>query len=176
MTVVFPEGVSAEGNIRVAFVPAIADLDAPKIATEVKATGSVDLSCYITSEFGVAGEQATGEDRRLCSKEVFQSLGRVTRSIPATEYVYDPQADAGETDNKAYDTLKKDTKGFLVIRYGLDAQDVDWAAGQKVDVVPVTCGVQVKLGNQGADEFAKLRIQQTFAVSGPMAEDVELAA
>jgi hypothetical protein len=176
MTVYFPEGVSAEGNIKVAFVPAIADTAAPKAATEIKATGAVDLSCYITSEFGVSREQSTGEDRRLCSKEVFQSLGRVTNTIPATEYVYDPQADAADPDNKAYDTLKRDVKGYLVIRYGLDASDVDWAVGQKVDVVPVTCGVQTKLGNQGADEFAKLRIQQTFAVSGPLVEDVELAA
>lgn len=176
MTVVFPEGVSAEGNIRVAFVPAIADLDAPKAATEVKASAAVDLSCYITSEFAVNREQATGEDRRLCSKEVFQTLGRVTNSVPATEYVYDPQADAGEADNKAYDTLKQDTTGFLVIRYGLDARETDWAADQKVDVVPVTCGVQAKLGNAGNDEFAKLRIQQTFAVSGPMVEDAVLAA
>src|SRR5690606_17393143 len=151
-------------NIKVAFVSTIADLDSPKALTELKATGSVDLSCYITSEFGVAREQATGEDRRLCSKEVYQSLGRVTTSIPATEYVYDPQGGPAAPDNKAYVTLKQDIKGYLVIRYGLDASEEDWAAEQIVDVVPVTCGVQVKLGNQGADEFAKLRIQQTFAV------------
>ena len=176
MTVVFPEGVSAEGNIKVAFVPTIATLTAPAIATEIKATGSVDLSCYITSEFGVNREQSTGEDRRLCSKEVFQALGRVSNSVPATEYVYEPQAAAASPTNKAYDTLKKGVKGYLVIRYGLDARTTDWATGQKVDIVPVECGVQAKLGNQGSDEFAKLRIQQTFGVRGPMVEDSVLVA
>lgn len=176
MTVVFPEGVSAEGNIKVAFVPAIAVLTAPEVADEINATGSVDLSCYITSEFEVAREQSTGEDRRLCSKEVFQTLGRVTNSVPATDYVYYPQADAADPKNKAFDTLKQDVTGFLVIRYGLDARETDWAALQKVDVVPVVCGVQRKLGSVGADEFAKLRIQQMFGVTGPMVEDAVLAA
>lgn len=176
MTLYFPEGVSAEGNIKVAFVPVIADLNAPKAATEVAATGSVPLSRYITNEFGVGGEQATGEDRRLESKRVFQVLGRLTNSIAPIEYVYDPQADAGAVDNKAYDTLKQDIKGFLVVRYGLDAQEIDWEAGQKVDIVPITCGAQIKLGNAGSDEFAKLRIQQTFAIRDLPVEDVELAA
>lgn len=175
MTLYFPEGVSAEGNIKVEFVPTFVDLEAPKV-TEVKATGSVAISRYITNEFGVGGEQATGEDRRLESKRVFQVLGRLTNSIPPIEYVYDPQADPGDLDNKAYDTLKQDVKGFLVVRYGLDAQEIDWAATQKVDIVPVTCGAQIKLGNAGADEFAKLRIQQTFAIRGLPVEDVALAA
>lgn len=176
MTVVFPEGISAEGNIKVAFVSTIAATTNIPTVAELAATGSVDLSCYITSEFGVSREQSTGEDRRLCSKEVFQALGRVTNSIPATEYVYEPQAAAASPTNKAYDTLKKGTKGYLVIRYGLDSSTVAWASGQKVDVIPVECGVQTKLGNQGADEFAKLRIQQTFGVRGPLVEDVAIAA
>lgn len=175
MTVVFPEGVSAEGNIKVTFVPTLTSLTAPTVA-ELSGTGTVDLSCYITSEFGVSREQATGEDRRLCSKEVFQALGRVTNDIPATEYVYDPQAASSSPSNKAYETLKKGVKGYLVIRYGLDARTVAYAAAQKVDIVPIECGVQVKLGNQGADEFAKLRIQQKFSVRGPMSEDAAVAA
>lgn len=176
MTVVFPEGVSAEGNIKVAFVTTIAAATLIPTVTELSATGSVDLSCYITSEFEVSREQSTGEDRRLCSKEVFQALGRTTNSVPATDYVYYPQATAADPKNKAFDTLKKGTKGFLVVRYGLDARTVDWTAAQKVDVVPVECGVQRKLGNVGADEFAKLRIQQVFGVTGPMVEDVAIAA
>lgn len=175
MTVVFPEGISQEGNIRVVFVPVIANPEAPTIA-EITSDDSVDLSCYITNEFGINREQSTGEDRRLCSKEVFQTLGRVTNSIPATEYIYDPQAPEGEPDNRAYDVLKQGVKGHLVVRYGLDAREVDWAAGQKVDHVPVECGVQVKLGNSGSDEFAKFRIQQMFAVSGPLEEDAVIAA
>lgn len=175
MSIVFPEGVAAEGNIRVAFVTAIANTASPTLV-EINAAGSVDISCYITSDFEISREQATGEDRRLCSKEVFQQLGRVTNSVPATEYVYYPQAAPADAKNKAYDTLKQGTTGFLIVRYGLSAENTAWAATQKVDVVPVVCGVQRKLGNAGSDEFARLRIQQTFGVTGPLKEDAVLVA
>ena len=176
MTVVFPEGVSAEGNIKVTFVSTIAATTKIPTVAELSATGTVDLSCYITGDFEISREQSTGEDRRLCSKEVFQQLGRVTNSVPATDYVYEPQAAAASPTNKAYDTLKKDVSGYLVIRYGLDARAVAWAVTQKVDVVPIKCGVQRKLGTTGGDEFSKLRIQQMFSVTGPMVEDVAVAA
>lgn len=173
MTVVYPEGVQAEGNVKVVFVTAIADPEEPTIA---ELNAGVDLSCFIKGTFELSGEQATGSDRRLCSKEDFQVLGRITRSLEPITYVYDPQAAASEPDNEAYETLKAGVTGFLAIRYGLDAQDTAWAASQKVDVAPVECGFQKKDGIPEDDEFAKLTVTQTFGIIGPVADDAVVSA
>lgn len=176
MTVVFPDGVQAEGNVKVAFVPAIADTASPKL-TELDAAESVDLSCYITAgQFQPTAEQNTGDDRRLCSKETFQVLGRVTRGFEDVTYIYDPQGVAGAEGNAAYEALKQGTTGFLVARYGLDAQDSDFAVGQVVDIYPVECGAQRKTAPPENDEFAKLTVTQRFGVTGPMSEDAAIVA
>lgn len=165
MVTVYPEGVQAEGNDAVWFVPAIANLTAPTV-TEINA--GINLSCYIKGTFDINNEQGTGDDRRLCSKQTFQTLGRVTTSVQPITYVYDPQAPTGDAENEAYETLTQGTKGYLVRRRGLDAQDVDIAAAQKVTVVPIECGVQDEDPIPDNDEFAKLTVTQVFGVTGPV--------
>lgn len=173
MTVVFPEGVPAEGNVKVLFLSALADINDPTLA---ELNAGIDLSCYLLGTFSLGGEQATGTDRRLCSKETFQTLGRVARSVSPLTYVYDPQAAPGAEDNEAYETLEENTQGYLAVRYGLDAIDVALAATQKVDIAPVTCGFQSKDAIPEDDEFAKLTVTQTLVVTGPVAVDVPIAA
>lgn len=162
MTVVAPEGVKAEGAVKVAFVPEIADPNSPTV-TELSA--GVDMTLTFTAGgFTLAAEQATGEDRRFGSREVFSELGRVTYSIADATYVYDPQATAGSGgENEAYETLKPGTDGFFVLRYGLDAVNEDWAADQIVDVQAVSCGAQRKQPPPDDDEFAKLTVQQSYS-------------
>lgn len=172
MSVVFPEGIVAEGNVKVAFVPTVSDPSAP---TVIEVAAGVDLSGYITAgQFTPSGEQARGENRRLGSKQTFQKLGRETPSIGDLNYVYDPQAAAADPENEAYETLTEDTEGFLVVRYGLDAEDVDFAAAQKVDLYPVQLGVQRKDAPPENDEFALLTVTQAVAVTGRVVRDVAL--
>jgi hypothetical protein len=175
MSVVFPEGVQAEGNVKVAWVPALAD-PADPVLTELTAGTVVDLSDYIKAgAFEPSAEQATGDDRRLSSTETFQVLGRVTRGLGEIRYVYEPQAAPAAAGNKAYETLKQGTAGYVVVRYGLPSGTA-FAATQKVDVYPAECGAQRKLGVPENDEFAKLEVAQTIGVTGPMQEDVAIAA
>lgn len=174
MTVVIPASVTAVGNVKVAFVPALANTSAPTVA-ELTATGAVDISCFLMPDWGgVTADQNKGQDRRFCSKEAFDRLGTVTRSVADIVYTYLPQAVGTDPANKAYTTLVQGTNGFLVIRYGLDVS-VAFTAAQKVDVLPVTLGVQTK-AVAGSDEFAPLTVTQGMGATGILVRDAVVAA
>lgn len=171
MTVSIPESVVAEGNVKVVFVPVIADPAAPTV-TEL--TAGTDLSCYMMSGWeGLTAEQNTGEDRRFCSTEVFQRLGRTSWTVSPLSYTYLPQGDDTGDANAVYDALAKDNTGFLVVGYGIDPA-VDFAMANLVEVAPVKCGVQIK-ATTGEDEFAPLTVSQTLGVTGTVTQDAVVA-
>lgn len=174
MTVVFPDGVFTAGRERVTFVPALADMSAPSVATELTGASAVDIGCYlIKGQWNPTAEQATGTDERVCSAQAGTVLGQTTYSIENMQYVYDPQGTADAADNKAYDTLKEGTKGFIIDRRG-PLSDDPYAAAQKVDVYQVECGVQVRVPIS-TDAGDKFKIQQTLAVSPNVVQDAVIA-
>lgn len=171
MSVTIPESVSAEGNVKAVFVPALANPAAPSAA---ELAAAVDISCYLMPDWdGPTATQNTGEDRRFCSRQTFSRLGRVQWEIAPLVYTYDPQGSVGNA-NAVYDALAQGNRGHIVMGYGIDAAD-DLASGDKVDVFPIEAGVQVKAA-RGADEFAPLTVTQTVAVTGPVSQDVAVAA
>lgn len=171
MTVSIPEYVTAEGNVKVAFVPAIANLSAP---TVVELNAGVDITCYLPETWaGVTADQAKGEQRRMCSKESFETLGRIKRAISDFTYTYLPQALGTDPANKVKTKMAPGTHGFLVTRYGPDATDA-WAADDVVDVLPAECGAQNK-NTGGSDEFAPLTITQGLSATGVLVEDAVVA-
>lgn len=177
MTVVFPTGVTAEGNVKAKVVLAIANKAAPSLASEINAASAVDISGFVMAgSFNPGGEQGRGTNRRLGSKQSFQRLGRENPSIDDLRYVYYPQAAAADPNNKAYETLLNGLVGFVVVRYGLDAQTSAFAAAQKVDVYPVEFGVQRKDSPPEDDEFALLTVTQAIAVTGVVTRDAVIAA
>ena len=172
MTVSIPEFVTAEGNVKVAFVPAIANIAAPTV-TELNA--GVDITCYLPETWGgITADQARGEQRRMCSKESFEILGRITRQVADFTYTYLPQEDSSDPANKVKTTMAPGTPGFLVMRYGPAATDA-WAAADVVDVIPVEAGAQTK-NTGGSDEFAPLTITQGVSATGVLEEDAVVAA
>lgn len=172
MALEIPPGVEADGAVLVAFVPEIADPSAPTLA-EVTAPAVVKLTCYITdNNFKPTADDATGEDRRLCSKQVFSTLGTTTWSFDNTVYVYDPQNPESES-NKAYAAMKRGVDGFFVVRWGKDVEEnPDFVAGDIVDVFPITCGTQVK---EPPEQNSKLKVSQKFIPRGNVVEDYKLA-
>jgi hypothetical protein len=81
MPVTIPAGVKAEGNLKVAYVPTIANLATPTVV-EVTAAGALDISFFLTAgNFKPSGEQARGDDRRVGSKQTFEVLGREKSSF-----------------------------------------------------------------------------------------------
>lgn len=166
MPVVLLPALPVDGNIRIQWVPAIADPTAPKLSTEVNATGSVDMSCYMTA-WNEAGSQVVIPDVRVCSTQDFETPGKETRTLD-TEYIENP----GTTNvavNKAYTTLTKNTTGFFVVRRGV-LYTVALAVGDLVDVWPVKTGLQIPMWASG--QTGKMK-QKQF-VTGPVFPQVAI--
>lgn len=176
MVVTIPAGVKAEGNLKVAYVPTIAVTTAPTVA-ELTAAGALDISFFLLGgQFQPNAEQARGDDRRVGSKQTFQTLGRENAAIQDIVYIADPQAAAAAPGNKAMELFQSGVIGFAVVRYGLDAETVDFVAAQKVDIWPVIFGVQNKTPLEADNEFAKISITQAVAVTGPVKRQIAISA
>lgn len=158
----------ADGNVKVAFAPALADPSAPT-TTELTGAGVIDLSCYLTADGWTPGldEQVVSDDR-LCDTQTFEQPGRHSRTL-AIKYVDNPTDD---TNNLAYTTLVPGTVGYLVVRRGAP-YDQAFAAGDKVDVWPIKAGQYDK---QPPEANSTLKTAQKAFVTGPVRDDVELAA
>lgn len=175
MAVVTPDGVQAEGNVAVWFVSGALTVAAPTVA---QITAGTQLAGYIKGgSFTPTAEQSTGDDRRLASRETYQVLGRVTRGFDDVQYVYNPQelGTPGHEDNDAYEALVEGATGHIVIRWGLDA-DTALAADDVVDIIPIECGAQRKVGPAENDEFARLVVSQRWGVTSASSIDVEVVA
>lgn len=173
--VTIPPGVKAEGNLKVSYVPTIASLSAPTVV-EVTAAGALDVSFFFTAgNFKPGSEQARGDDRRVGSKQTFETLGRIKASIDDIVYIADPQAAALAANNKAMELFQPGVAGYFVVRYGLDAETVDWTAAQKVNIWPIVFGDQNETPLAENDEFAKITITQAVAVTGIVRKQIALA-
>lgn len=174
MVVTIPAGVKAEGNLKVAYVPTIANLATPTV-TECTAAGALDISFFLLAgQFKPSGEQARGDDRRVGSKQTFDTLGREKSTIDDLIYIADPQAAAATPANKAMELFQAGVSGYFVVRYGLDAETVDFVAAQKVDIWPIIFGAQNKVPLDDNDEFAKIRIVQAVAVTAVVKKQIAL--
>jgi hypothetical protein len=168
MTVTIPESITAEGNVKVSWVPAIASLAA---ATTTELNAGVDITCYLPEAWGgITGEQAKGTQTRMCSKETFESFGRVKRGISDFTYTYLAQALTSDVGNKVKTAMASGTDGFIVVRYAIAATTA-WTITDKYDAIPARTGVQIKIPS-GADEFAPLVITQSVVATGLLVEGV----
>jgi hypothetical protein len=176
MVVTIPAGVKAEGNLKVVWVPTLTSVTAPPVA-DVNAAGGLDISFFLMAGmFKPSGEQARGDDRRVGSKQTFETLGREKSTIDDIVYIADPQAAALAAGNKAMELFVPGVTGFFIVRYGLDAETVDFAVAQKVDIWPMVFGVQNKVPLDENDEFAKIRITQPVAVTSVVRKQIAIVA
>lgn len=164
---VYPSGVTVQGNVKLAFVPTIAAVAAPKIATEINAAGSLDISCYVSGDsWKPTIDQNKGEaPRRLCTKATRDVFGNVKYTLPDLVYSYNPQGVAATDGVKAAEVLVPGTSGFIVERLGLDAVGTDWVIGQFVNVWAVTLGRQQDWFDPG-DEFNEFMKTQALVIGG----------
>lgn len=170
MPLTIPPGVDAEARINAIFAPT----NSLSVATLNGAT-AVELTCYLTKgTLGISAETETGTDERECTAQVFEVLGKTTWTVNDLEYVWEPQAAPSSPTNKAYDTLKKGTTGFLILRFGKDV-DTAPAVGDKVWQIPVTLGEQAPKPREG-NAAEKLKIVQNVVVRGNVVKDAVLIA
>ncbi len=166
-----PTALPADGNLRIAWAPALTDPKAPKL-TELSAASVVDLSCYLTEDgYSPSMDQQMVADSRLCSTSDNERIGRFKDGLDLV-YVYQPQADVSATDNKAFTTLRYRTTGFIVARWG-KAFDLPWTVGDIVDVTPAQCGQQMK---NPPEANSRLRVTQKIGVTSQMLRDVAVVA
>lgn len=163
-----PTSVFADGNVKIAWVPTIANPAAPT-ATELNA--GFDLSCYLTADgYTPGGDTATVTDDRLCSRQTFSKPGRRSETL-TIGYVYQGQEDAA-ADNEAFDTLKNLTTGYFVERWGADYEP-DFATGDIVNVKPAQLDEQMEAPPEAN---SVLRINQNVFITGEVQRGVAVVA
>ena len=165
-----PISLPADGNLKVMWVPNIADVALPSAAV-LNGVTSIDLSCYLTADgFTPGGDEQAITDDRLCSRQTFERPGRFSDTLELM-YVYQPQALAA-TDNEAFNTLKHLTTGFVVTRWGKDYA-LPFAAADQVDVIPVQLGRQMKAAPEAN---SVLKVSQRTFITGTVKKDVAVVA
>lgn len=168
MTTEIPEYVTAEGNVNVYWLPAIADQEEITLA---EMTAGVDITCYLPAAWeGITAEQTRGEQTRMCLKESFEVLGKIKRGISDFSYTYLPQAADADPANEVKDAMEEGTPGYVVVRYGIPASTAP-AVAQKVESIKAVAGAQSK-ATTGSDEFAPLVVNQSIASQGPLVPGV----
>lgn len=161
-----PQSVESNGTVLVLFLTALANPLLPKLS-EMNASSGLDLSCYLTGDgLNTDTNENNIEDPRLCSKQTFESPGDFSRTLELT-YVFNPEE---PTDDEARLTLKRGVKGFVAIRWAVDADQVI-AIGDIFDIYPVTMGAQRK---QTPGRNSVHKIMQKPFVTGQLAEDVKV--
>lgn len=163
---IVPPALDVNGNLVIWWVNTIADQTAPKASTEIGAASSYRLTHSFTpTGFPLDGDQSVTEDIRLALANALESLDRRTDSLGMLEYVDSDAASSAAVVLKP--TAPATTKsGFFVVRRGVPISTLA-TTGQKVLVIPVTLGSQIKPVTDG-----KLRIKQRTSITGPIVEGV----
>jgi hypothetical protein len=151
-----PAGQASDGRGLVAFVDTIADTLAPTAAV----LNGGDRLTYSLVPDGFRHETTENviPDGRYTLKQLLELPGTISDTLEL-QYV------AG---TPAQTTLAEGTTGFIIHRLGVD-NSVDFAAGQKVDIIPVRMGVQRKVAPTANTTLQ--RVQKAF-VTGPVRRDV----
>lgn len=159
-----PGATKAFGKEKWAFVPTIADINAPTV-TAVNGASALDISCYLFDDFGRPSQSTNvvTKKRRVCDTVQYQQIGVTTYGSGELQYSVDPQAAAASNGKKAWEKFPAGTTGFLVRRLGLDV-NTDFAAGQFVDVFPVELGPPMPMVI-GDGETAEVGVTNTFAIT-----------
>jgi hypothetical protein len=124
----------ADGNIRVMFVPTIANIAAPTVA-EINAGTRISSVMTADGLIGFEAETADVDNSSIESTFDTKTIGRA--SYTGTMFRLKKQK-AGEPD-PVYDLLVRGTEGYAVIRRDIPA-DTAVAADQPVEVYPGIVG------------------------------------
>lgn len=162
MTIVQPEGVQTLGTTRVKACDAVANMAAPKLATEINAAGSVDITGLLYPagwQPGATTNKGT-KPARLASKTSKEQFNRTAYTLPDLQYAHDPQGEPEDPINAAKAALTEGLAKYIVERTGLDADDV-LAVTQKTRTHHVRLGPQIPSGDR-TDENGEYFITQSI--------------
>ncbi len=155
MSQTIPSAVKTSGTRRGVFAPAVADNS--KITVTEAAAGD-NVSCYLTAVNSTA-EQASIQDRRWCSSQVFEIPGEKTKTLEIT-YTFNLGTPG---DDEARLALVEGTKGTFGRFLQMDEDDTSFTAGDWYDAVDVVCGEQRVI--EGEDNALDRIVQKLFIQS-----------
>lgn len=157
-----PEAVPVQAMVKIAFVTAIADTSAPAIATEVKASSSVEATMVIRQWNPTANVNTGNAPARLGTRVQQPVEGNVQRQPIAITYPYDPTVADSDVNNKLKALLTQNTVLYAVVRKGTDIE-TDWTVDDRVDVWEIRAGYQAEeQSGENTDEFAEFEIHQNL--------------
>lgn len=122
----------SDGNTRVFFTAAISNIAGP---TTSELNAGISLHDTITADGLVGLEATTAEVDNSALSSTFDTKVPGRDAFSGTMLRLKRQTG---TDT-VYNTLVKNTTGYIVVRRG-SAATTAWAAGDKVEVYPITCG------------------------------------
>lgn len=169
-TLQFAPPVNALGREAVVYLPTVAAPTGVTVA-EATATGAIHLTCNIRA-FIANAEQAKTQKYRLCSKQAFDVLGRITWSIDRVRFIDDPQA-LNSSTTYPHKSLTPGTSGYILRRRGLDTDMgnfVAFATTQRYDLFPVQFGVVVPVPVNPEEESQEFEYDQEVAITGVRVE------
>lgn len=146
--------IVSDGNIRVAWVPAISNIAAPTVA---ELGGGILLQSTMTDDGLVNFRPETADIKNTKLDSDFNTVDVGRTNITGSMLRFYKQ-DGTDT---IYDTLIKGQAGFVVVRRSLPSSTA-WAADQKVAVYPAKCGETAWLDpEENTDERYEIPIKIT---------------
>lgn len=161
-----PGSVATDGNLSLWFVPYVA-LANPASKAVLDAGTTKRITYSLTPDgFAHTVDEATVEDGRLTLRQQLQQAGVITDTLELS-YVY------GATDDVARVALTEGTLGWIVARYAVDNAAAVTVTTQKVDILPIRCGVQRKSAPARNATFV---IMQKQFITGTVLRDQAVVA
>ncbi len=139
----------ADGNTRVGFAPAIANIASP---TTTELNAGILLHSVMTPDGLMGFEPETADVDTASLDSTYNSVGIGRDSVSGTGLRMKKQTG---TDTPVL-TLTRGTSGYIVVRRDISAATA-WASGQKVEVYPIVCGTRKRLAPE-ANQVAKYEI------------------
>lgn len=130
--------VFADGNVRVAFVPTISNINAP---TTAELNAGTLLQTTLTADGLVGFEASTAEVDTTALASTFDTKGIGRDSYSGSMLRLKKQTVGSDPIRTA---LARGTSGYVVIRRGI-AETSAWASSQQVEVYPIICGRRKEL-------------------------------
>lgn len=125
--------IVVDGTVKCSWVTTIADISAPTVA---ELTAGIMLEETLMRDGGLSGFKAETAD-----VENTKVAGTFETNLPGMASFSNTMLRFAKQDgtDTIYDTLTRNTSGYVVIRRSID-RTTAWTAGQEVQVFPVRCG------------------------------------
>lgn len=159
MSIYEPEATPSLGATKVAVATAVANDDAPKLATEIHAASSVEGTMVFRDFAPTVDTNSGNAPRRVGTKNQFPEEGLANYQALEVRYPHNPQGDDSDADNKMRAALTEGTTRKVIVREGPDAIDVPFAVDDFSVVWTVRCGRQTRTRTDDS-EFSEFEIAQ----------------